>query len=485
MSASPVRWAAPRRIVNRLTKRFTRDLLQMVENNNTSPHDVLSRFPTSARLTVKQSTNRFFMYEEHAPNKIQDDDPMTPTITTTPMELADLLANKDDADDDDDADYHYYWTSPISSVAPTLLQDEFHWYQQLHHHDENGDDTTLDPSIHQRLDPRGPSLWMGTFGSGTQCHYDVANNVILQLHGTKRIRCFPPHVGVTHLHVFPDAHPRARKSQVKFETDDHDHDHDQSHNKEVAKNQQQHYPHFDQKNPPQPFLDITLHPGDALEIPAFWFHHVENGITSTTTTTTIRRPHRNEEQEPSVSLNSFVLSEPMMIAQQIFQKASQPMMRYNVSCTTEQVPGVLRGLGVALVQSLGLLPPCNDENDDEAAAVAYIQRNLLDARYAPLMVSWTTNEESNGASGTNTNIRVPITDEQQLAIETCIKSIRSDFEDLVMKEEDRIDDNNNDNEVLVDRNGIVVLVALHLLELWAVQMVGASSVYDAWKKALL
>ncbi|KAL3932871.1 MAG: hypothetical protein SGBAC_010645, partial [Bacillariaceae sp.] len=200
MSTSSARWVVPRIIRNDLTKRLTEMGYQQ------SPHDVLSRFPASSHLTVKKSkaANRFFMYEEHSPAKIQDDDPMTPTTTKTPVELADLLASS--------KDHHYYWTSPISSVAPTLLQKEFDWYQQLHF-GEN--DNHLDPSI--QLDPRGPSLWMGTSGSGTQCHYDVANNVILQLFGTKRIRCFAPHAGVTHLHVFPDAHPRARKSQVNLD----------------------------------------------------------------------------------------------------------------------------------------------------------------------------------------------------------------------------------------------------------------------------
>jgi hypothetical protein len=26
---------------------------------------------------------------------------------------------------------------------------------------------------------------------------------------------------------------------------------------------------------PQPFMDVVLHAGDALFIPAFWFHHVQ------------------------------------------------------------------------------------------------------------------------------------------------------------------------------------------------------------------
>ncbi|KAL3939582.1 MAG: hypothetical protein SGBAC_005729 [Bacillariaceae sp.] len=160
----------------------------------------------------------------------------------------------------------------------------------------------------------------------------------------------------------------------------------------------------------------------------------------------------------------------MMIAQQIFQKASQPVMRYYTqNGTREQVPGILRALGVTLVQSLGLV----DDDDEEAAAISFIRRNLLEARYSPLIVP----EEAQNNARIGQDDRVPVTEKERQMVEACVSNIRSDFQDLVMGVIEG-------NEVLVDRNGIVLLVALHLLELWAVQMVGAASVHDAWKKAL-
>ena len=92
--------------------------------------------------------------------------------------------------------------------------------------------------------PRKTSLWVGGNGSTTQAHYDVADNVLGQCLGTKRIRCWAPssHWAMT---PFPDAHPLARKAQVDVEA------------------------------MPDPDLDVILEPGDALAIPAFWFHHCE------------------------------------------------------------------------------------------------------------------------------------------------------------------------------------------------------------------
>jgi len=314
----------------------TRNILSNVRTNSYrySPQEILKQLQPSSLLSVKRSTERFFMYEEG----IQD----MPTITVPPNELATLLSSNRNSND-----YHYYWTQPISAMQSTnnnILNEEFKWYKQLH----NDKDKAL-------LDPRGPSLWcvhiycyliiqssfshklyllsrMGTYGSGTQCHYDVANNIILQLYGTKRIRCYPPSMGIYNLHVFPDNHPKARKSQVDFDYDT------QKHNNNDMINR---FPHYYQ-HIPQPTLDVTLQPGDALQIPAFWFHHVENGY---------RSDSYDGEESSTVSLNTFSLSKPMLIAQQIFQKASNPMGR---SIDKEQVPSILRSLGITLLQKIDI-----------------------------------------------------------------------------------------------------------------------------------
>jgi len=120
----------------------TRNLLSNVKANcnRYSPQNILKQLQQSSLLSVKRSTERFFMYEEG----IQD----TPTITVSPNELATLLSSNRSTNND----YHYYWTQPISAMHTTsnnLLNEEFKWYKQLH----KDTDEVL-------LDPRGPSLWM-------------------------------------------------------------------------------------------------------------------------------------------------------------------------------------------------------------------------------------------------------------------------------------------------------------------------------------
>ena len=118
----------------------TRNILSNVRTNSNrySPQNILKQLQQSSLLSVKRSTERFFMYEEG----IQD----IPTITVPPNELATLLSSNRSSND-----HHYYWTQPISANTTNnnLLNDEFKWYKQLH---KDIDDEAL-------LDPRGPSLW--------------------------------------------------------------------------------------------------------------------------------------------------------------------------------------------------------------------------------------------------------------------------------------------------------------------------------------
>ena len=94
----------------------------------------------------------------------------------------------------------------------------------------------------------------------------MANNVFMQLHGTKTFHLFPPTAAAA-LKVFPDAHPRARKSQLRL--DFRGGGGGGGGGGGVGGSEEgaalDHPGH----------QVVTLKPGDALFIPAFWFHHVE------------------------------------------------------------------------------------------------------------------------------------------------------------------------------------------------------------------
>jgi len=408
----------PRLLRLEITKHWTRDPISW------SPQQLLagdtSFFSSSLSMSVKRSlASRFFMYEEHANMKLNDDNGPTQIIQRSPSELAKLLHEQpvdDAAGNNQMVQRYHYWTSPIADVAPGILK-QIEGYEKIH--DE-----------HRLLDPRGPSLWMGSSGSGTQAHYDVADNVIVQLFGSKRIRCYSPDAASA-LHVFPDAHPRARKSQVNFDNPDH-----------------ALFPNFSLLPPPE--IDVELETGSALFIPAFWFHHVENGIVAQKSCPLQRQGNPG----PSVSLNLFSLSKPMMVAQNIFRDASRPLGETQFHF--DFAVAALRSLSWKIFEGLDM--DCKPAN--------FIQNQLLDTRYSPLQ------DIENSSSCTNGQMRIErnLTVSEEQIISNCIARLLPQLASL--REEGNHD-------------GILSLVLSHLFELWAVEMVGALSVADVWKAVLL
>lgn len=439
-------WSVPRVIRNVLTNKA--NLI-----DDFQPRELLAKFDPSIKLTVKQRRcpGRFFMYEEHrggASTDIssRDDDNDSPTISVSPNEFANLLHRTSSIR----SMRHYYWTSPVADAAPHLTS-VFNEHVHLLH-------KLSDKSL---LDPRGPSLWLGTSGSGTQCHYDVANNVILQLYGTKRVRVWRPSDGVYRLHTYPDAHPRARKSQVDLDVNDDD-----------DSSLRSRYPQYYCTNTPlQPTLDITLRPGDALYLPSFWFHHVENGYFPGLF---------SGVDGPSVSLNSFALSKPMMIARKIFASASRPMdMLAFEKLMYRQRLDFLGALGTKLIRELNVV------DYGEGEELKFIQKYLLEARYTPLVIDdeiINSNRTTNELLSRREVHKYDLTNEQNLVVESCIKRILPDFKQLLDSSHLREDINNGNGS---DGVGIALLVALHLLELWAVEIVGPTLVAKAWEDVIV
>lgn len=481
--------AVPRLLRLDITKRWTKDPSIWAPQKLLAGDD--SYFPPSFSLSVKRSAkSRFFMYEEHAGAKLDDEDGPTEVMQVSPTHFADILNRNENENryDKTKHHHHHYCTFPVANVAPgllTLLND----YEKLYDHDNRDDDHAKAnvPQHPPMIDPRGPSLWMGTNNSSTQAHYDVADNIICQLHGTKRVRCYSPKAASA-LHVFPDAHPRARKSQVNFDGPD-----------------LERFPYFSSLAPPD--LDVVLEPGCALFIPAFWFHHVENG--SEFESSELESEHEFSSGSvissgsigvgrpgPSVSVNLFSLSRPMMVAQNIFRDASRPLRSsLSTSPSFDFAATVLHALSWKLMKDLNMY-----DSDPRA----FIQRHLLDTRYTPLATSIAQknhnigyddadvdDDADNGYDNVDNDdgplkrVRADLTGAEKEMISSCIARILPQFESL-REEDDGHDCEGGDAGCSRDEDdGVVSLVLCHLFELWAVELVGASSVEEVWKAAIL
>ena len=138
---------------------------------------------------------------------------------------------------------HLYFTAPVT--WPKLLDRAKNW-----------ESLATSAAIAEDLRASAPWLqcWAATAGAYTQAHYDVADNVFVQLSGRKEFLLWPPSQARA-LHLYPDAHPRARKAQLDC----------------IDAPDLRRFPLASRLLPPARFV---LSPGDALAIPAFWFHHV-------------------------------------------------------------------------------------------------------------------------------------------------------------------------------------------------------------------
>lgn len=403
------------------------------------------------QLAVKCSTSRFFMYEEHRADvhaKLPDAQGATEVLAMDAADFFGSTALTARQTGSEAPGAYYYWTSPIADVAPDLLARIPDW-QKLHT-SVCGDEASPSTSSARRklpIDPRGPSLWVGSAGSCTQAHYDVADNIIVQLHGTKRVRCYPPSAHEA-LHVFPDAHPRARKSQVDFDFPDLNR-----------------FPNFESIG--CPYLDVTLRAGDSLSIPAFWFHHLENGSSGSSSADSSRW------SEPSVSLNIFALSEAMMAAQAIFREGRP--LEGDGAGETATVGGVQANLAsstfaAAALQCLvsglinGLKLPASTQSELRTFETPsnFVAR-LVKSRYAPLhQVRRRYLYDANVASDV-------LSSKEKAIAAQCVERLLLHFEQLRTITDG--DDDANANSL-----AIVEIVAMHLLELWATALRGAPEV---------
>ncbi|GAB5369193.1 hypothetical protein AAMO2058_001384600 [Amorphochlora amoebiformis] len=269
------------------------------------------------------------------------------------------------------------------------------------------------------------SMWMGGKGVITQAHYDVASNVFVQVYGTKTICLYPPSSHLD-LYLYPDAHPRARKSQVNFSNPD-----------------LKLFPRFGPRGGPEPFLEVHLQPGDAIYIPSFWFHHVE--ATS----------------DFSISLNVFSPSLLRQAVNSSFQHPS-PLLRQWCLNHNKGVGEKIAGLRVMvreLLHTLGLEPESFVED-------------IIRTRFHPLYQTGTTVHGH----------RDPLTSSASSEFEKDLKAADA----LLLEEENALVENAREIAGLLDErvravvpegdsehvSGVIQLGAAHLIELWWVSGVG-------------
>lgn len=60
---------------------------------------------------------------------------------------------------------------------------------------------------------RVDNVWWSTKGVTAQAHYDLINNLFVQVHGVKKFLIYPP-ASAQDLNIHPNSHPSARQSQV-------------------------------------------------------------------------------------------------------------------------------------------------------------------------------------------------------------------------------------------------------------------------------
>mmetsp|Transcript_8956 Transcript_8956/g.17467 ORF Transcript_8956/g.17467 Transcript_8956/m.17467 type:complete len:581 (+) Transcript_8956:107-1849(+) len=240
-----------------------------------------------ARLTVKRSLDRFFMYSEDGRTDLLKDDEQRQAATevlemgvgefvqacasqsahaTTALPPADRPADRP-AEEATTTNTNKKSSTPEAPTGQPPLSHYYHYFTSRLPHPslcfggarcpDSWAEYVVDEDGQERVgrEQRGyPSVWLGGRGSATQAHYDVMHNSFVQLSGFKRFKLWPPTAHFA-LKVYPDAHPRARKARVAIPSAGE--------------------PPLAVPAVQAPFLDVVLAPGDALFVPAFWFHHVQ------------------------------------------------------------------------------------------------------------------------------------------------------------------------------------------------------------------
>ena len=362
-----------------------------------TPTYLMQHLPTT--LQVKRSTaSPSFMYSEEKQQHLLADDPTLKTDTlihVTPADMFQRMANQNSQHNT--ACWHYF-TSKLADLSSTTTNFESlasDWAQ-----------LKVDPRLSAAVgNPEHPSLWIGGGGTTTTAHYDVMDNVFVQMHGRKKFTLWGPEAAAD-LHVFPDVHPRARKSQY-----------DDIQTLRSCK---------------APRQEITLEPGDTLHLPAFTFHQVE------------------ALDDVSLSINVFSVCRTQMHGGRVLS-ATLPYVDLDASAHTGTDRGVLfRRLAERMLVIFGI----------DTSLACYVKKHLLSRHRTLNGGNGVEQEDSGGSDGRGgSSVRQVAFDERSLyTLETHWKEMHKDM----------VESNNYTNPLEIE--GVRDIVVSHLLESFALQL---------------
>eukprot|EP00747_Dinoflagellata_sp_TGD_P068212 gnl/TRDRNA2_/TRDRNA2_155612_c0_seq1.p1 gnl/TRDRNA2_/TRDRNA2_155612_c0~~gnl/TRDRNA2_/TRDRNA2_155612_c0_seq1.p1 ORF type:complete len:712 (-),score=125.06 gnl/TRDRNA2_/TRDRNA2_155612_c0_seq1:76-2154(-) len=169
---------------------------------------------------------------------------------------------------------------------------------------------------------RQAQIFIGCRNALTPCHYDLVHNAYMQVRGWKRFLLFDPAYGGC-LYPYPVAHPMDRCARVDLEAPD--------------------FSRFPRLAGAR-CVEAVLGPGDALVIPAGWWHHVqsltEDSVSISFWYTDIRSGHSAETTLGSTILPSL---DRVLLAREVEMLLEQLMGGARVRSAIGQLRGMLGG----------------------------------------------------------------------------------------------------------------------------------------------
>jgi len=389
----------------------------------------------TTRFTIKRSQQNMFMYSEmmtaQGGTKLEnsDVDVATTTFECDSKDFFPLFENPT-------AGEYLYYTAPVTDFHPDVS------------------DALADLPLSLDGETYPPSIWVSSPASATTAlHYDVCDNILVQMSGSKRLTMFPPQA-FKMAEMYPDAHPRARKSGRVVREGCIDSTRDDCLGAKI------------------PIIDIVLRPGSCVFIPAFHFHQLEVIDDST-----------------SITINNFSTSQAQLLGSQILalfppividfgrrknlpapalNSSERRRARHSRRRSPGRLPQTLDDESIAhairLISS-ELHPRIFRTNDD---ATRYIIDNLLLSRFRPLSPrdrdSGGSENTDSGSAHDNINCNYDSDPPRLSLCASGCDGLASLFSELVKT---LVEEGNND---ATGADHISQLVYLHAVEKWIITL---------------